>query len=85
MKQTQGGMPDLDRYLGDRKRTFITYEDGARIYAVPYWTFARLAMRAGANYETQRRSMVDLGIVRQYVAAHPEEKERLRRARARMR
>lgn len=73
MEQTQGGLPDLDRYLGDRKRIFISYEEGMRLYSVPYWTFVRLAKRAGANYVMQRTVLVDAGIVEQYLAEHPDE------------
>ena len=41
--------PDLDRFLEGRKRTFVSYAEGARIYSMNYYSFVTLAKTAGAN------------------------------------
>ena len=29
--------PDLDKYIKGKLHNFVTYEDGARLYSIPYW------------------------------------------------
>ena len=41
--------PDLDRFLEGKKRTFVSYAQGARIYSMNYYSFVTLAKTAGAN------------------------------------
>ncbi|WP_044915625.1 hypothetical protein [Butyrivibrio sp. WCE2006] len=31
--------PDLDKYIKGKLHNFVTYEDGARLYSIPYWSF----------------------------------------------
>lgn len=38
--------PDLEKYLEGKKRRFVNYTQGAKIYRMPYWSFVRLAKRA---------------------------------------
>ena len=33
---------DLEKYLVGRKHIFVSYEQGARMYSMPYWTFVNL-------------------------------------------
>ena len=34
---------NLDEYIQGEKRKYITYEAGARLYSMPYWTFVKVA------------------------------------------
>lgn len=43
--------PDLDRYLEGRKRKFVSYAEGARIYSINYYSFVKLAKAAKANIQ----------------------------------
>jgi hypothetical protein len=38
--------PDLEKYLEGKKRRFVNYTQGAKIYRMFYWPFVRLAKRA---------------------------------------
>ena len=37
--------PDLEKYLEGKKRRFVNYTQGAKIYKMSYWPFVRLAKR----------------------------------------
>ena len=41
--------PDLEKYLEGKKRRFVNYTQGAKIYRMSYWPFVRLAKKAEAN------------------------------------
>lgn len=43
--------PDLEKYLEGKKRRFVNYTQGAKIYKMSYWPFVRLAKKAEANSE----------------------------------
>ena len=34
--------PDLEKYLEGKKRRFVNYTQGAKIYKMSYWPFVRL-------------------------------------------
>ena len=59
--------PDLDKYLEDRGRRYVSYEQGARIYSMPYYSFVRLAKDAQANLRMRRSVVVDLDILEKYI------------------
>lgn len=40
--------PDLDKYLEDGARRYVSYEQGARMYSMPYYSFVRLTKDAQA-------------------------------------
>ena len=42
--------PDLEKYLEGKKRRFVNYTQGTKIYKMSYWPFVRLAKKAEANY-----------------------------------
>ena len=37
--------PDLEKYLEGKKRRFVNYTQGAKIYKMSYWPFVRLAKK----------------------------------------
>lgn len=60
MPKKETGVPNLDKYLGERQRTLCNYEQGARMYGVPYYTFVNLCKEAGASFKVKRTAIVDL-------------------------
>ncbi len=55
--------PDLDAYLGEKRRKFITYAQGARMFSMNYYSFVKLAKMAGANLHVKKKVVVDLDAV----------------------
>ena len=51
---------NLDKYLEGDKKRYLTYEDAARRYSMPYWTFVNLAKEAGATWVLRKTAMVDI-------------------------
>ena len=64
--------PDLEKYLEGKKRRFVNYKQGAKIYRMPYWPFVRLAKRAEANYPIRKTAIVDLNILDDFLEDNPE-------------
>lgn len=62
--------PNLDKYLEDGGRRYVTYEQGARIYSLPYYSFVRLAKDAQANLKMRKTVVVDLDILEKYILEH---------------
>lgn len=67
------GLPDLDKYLSGRKRHYVTYFEGARLYQLPYQTFVRLAKSAKANLRVRKTVIIDVDLIEQYLADNFEE------------
>ena len=61
------GLPDLDKYLTGRKRHYVTYIDGARMYQLPYQAFVRLAKSAKANLRVKKTAIIDVDLIEQYL------------------
>ena len=55
--------PDLDRFLEGKKRTFVSYAQGARIYSMNYYSFVTLAKTAGANIRIKKTVVIDLDVI----------------------
>lgn len=70
MSETQVRGPDLEKYLEGRKHRYATYQDGAIMYSLPYWTFVNFAKQAGATWALRKTAMVDLNILDQYLDEH---------------
>lgn len=43
MQKVKSPLVDLDKYLEGDKKRYLTYEDAARRYSMPYWTLVSLA------------------------------------------
>lgn len=74
MKEKQVRAPDLEKYLEGRKHRYTTYEKGARMYNLPYWTFVKLAKDAKATWPLRKTSMVDIDLLDKYIDEHCIEK-----------
>ncbi len=59
--------PDLDQFLEEKKRKFISYAQGARMYSMNYYSFIKLAKEAGANIQIKKKVIVDLDILEKYI------------------
>ena len=64
--------PDLEKYLEGKKRRFVNYTQGAKIYKMSYWPFVRLAKKAEANYPIRKIAIVDLNILDDFLEGDPE-------------
>ena len=67
MEKRSKSPPNLDQYLTEKKHRFITYEEGAREYGLPYWGFVRAAKEAKSNVIMRRHAMVDKDVFEKYV------------------
>ena len=67
--------PDLDKYIVEEKRTFVSYAQGARMYSMNYYSFVKLAKEAGANIRVKKKVVIDLGIVEDYLEKNCKETE----------
>ena len=73
--------PDLKKYLEGKKRRFVNYTQGAKIYRMSYWPFVRLAKKAEANYPIRKTAIVDLNILEKFLEENPQVVARLEESR----
>ena len=59
--------PDLDRFIEERKKTYVSYSQGARMYSMNYYAFVKLAKQAGANQRIKKNVVVNLDLVEEYL------------------
>lgn len=67
--------PDLERFLEGRRRKFVTYAQGARIYSLNYYSFVKLAKAAKANIQIKKNVVIDLEAVEEYLENHLDMEE----------
>ena len=48
--------PDLEKYLEGKKRRFVNYTQGAKIYRMSYWPFVRLAKKGRSQLSDSKDS-----------------------------
>ena len=77
MAKMDENFPDLDGYLEGKKRHLVSYAEGARMYQIPYYSFVRLAKEAGANTTLRRTCVIDVNIIEEYLAEHPDTADRI--------
>lgn len=68
--------PDLDKYLGEKKCRYITYQDGARQYSMAYWTFVKIAKEAKANIKLRKTALVDQEKLDKYLEEYYSEEDK---------
>ena len=59
--------PDLDHYIEGKKRNFVSYAQGARMYSMNYYSFVTLAKAAGANIRIKKNVVIDLEMIEKYL------------------
>ena len=68
---------NLDKYLVGKEHRYCTYNEGARLYCMNYWSFVTFCKEAGANFRLRKTALVDLNIVDKYIEENfKEEYER---------
>lgn len=65
-------VPNLDEFLQGKKKTYVSYMDGAKYYSMNYYAFVKLAKQAGANIRIKKKVVVDLDKVEKYVEENCE-------------
>ena len=73
--------PDLEKYLEGKKRRFVNYTQGAKIYRMSYWPFVRLTKKAEANYPIRKTAIVDLNILDDFLEDNPDVASELKKRR----
>lgn len=64
------GPPDLDKYLEGRKQKYMTYQQAARYYGLPYWGFVKVAKEAKATWKLRKTAIVDTVVFDKYLEEH---------------
>ena len=59
--------PDLDHLIEDKKRNFISYAQGAKMFSMNYYSFVKLAKEAGANIRIKKNVVIDLELIDKYL------------------
>ena len=59
--------PDLGKFIEEKKRKFVSYAQGARMYSMNYYTFVKLAKEAGANIQIKKSVVIDLELIEEYL------------------
>ena len=65
--------PDLDKFIDENKKSYVTYEKGCRMYGMNYYPFVRLCRQIGANIRMRGQVVVDTDILDAYIEAHSME------------
>jgi len=81
MAEKNEGLPDLEGYLEERGRQLVTYKEGATMYHIPYYSFVRLAKEAKANLPLRRTTIIDVGIIENYLKENPDVADRVNQVR----
>ena len=68
--QNAKGPPDLDKYLDGRNHKYMTYQQAARQYGMPYWGFVSVAKEAKATWKLRKTAIVDTVIFDKYLEEH---------------
>lgn len=73
MPKPRKEIPDLEKLVRDRRKKFVRYEEGAKLYSMGFNTFQQLAKDAGAIYHVKRIVLVNLDIIDEYLEAFRDE------------
>lgn len=76
-KKNQVKLPNLEKYLKGNRRRLVTYEQGAKLYNVRFYTFVHLVKEANANFCAKKVAIADLDILDAYLEKNPEAAKRL--------
>lgn len=65
-------IPELEKMVRERRKKYVRYEEGAKLYSLGLHTFQQLAKEAGAIYRIKRIVLVNLDIFDEYLEAFRE-------------
>ena len=61
---------DLEKYLVGRNHKYLTYQQAARLYGLPYWAFVTVAKQAKATWALRKTAIVDIVVFERYLEEH---------------
>ena len=70
MPKTKSPPVNLDKYLEGRKHKYMTYQQAARYYGLPYWGFVKVAKEAKATWKLRKTAIVDTVVFDKYLEEH---------------
>ena len=70
MPKTKSPPVNLDKYLEGRKHKYMTYQQAARHYGLPYWGFVKVAKEAKATWKLRKTAIVDTVVFDRYLEEH---------------
>ena len=73
MSKPRKDNPELEKMVRDRRKKFVRYEEGAKLYSMGVHTFEQLAKDAKAVYHVKRIVLVNLDIIDDYLEAFRDE------------
>lgn len=59
--------PNLDKYVEERNHKYMRYEQAARLFGMPYWSFVSEAKAAKATWCLRKTAIVDIAAFEKYV------------------
>ena len=70
MNRSKSPPVNLEKYLEGKRHRFCTYAQGARLYAMAYWSFVNMAKQAGANIKLRKTALVKLRFSGDFYASY---------------
>ena len=67
MPKTKSPPVNLYKYLEGRKHKYMTYQQAARHYGLPYWGFVKVAKEAKATWKLRKTAIVDTVVFDKYL------------------
>lgn len=61
---------DLEKYLVGRNHKYLTYQQAAKLYGLPYWAFVTVAKQAKATWALRKTAIVDIVVFERYLEEH---------------
>mgnify|MGYP006874684386 CR=1 FL=1 len=69
---TKNNSPNLDQYIPEGRKRYVSYYEGAQMYGLAYTGFVKACKEAGANKKIRKTVMVDLDIVPAHILQNIE-------------
>ena len=73
MGKRRSAIENLDELVGNRRKKFVRYDEGAVLYSMGLHSFQDLAKEAKATYRVKRMVLVNVDIVDAYLENFREE------------
>ena len=64
---TKNNSPNLDQYIPEGRKRYVSYYEGAQMYGLAYTGFVKACKEAGANKKIRKTVMVDLDRFEEYL------------------
>ena len=64
---TKNNSPNLDQYIPEGRKRYVSYYEGAQMYGFAYTGFVKACKEAGANKKIRKTVMVDLDRFEEYL------------------